>query len=52
MDYTLPFDRWPLKIDQEAEASARGAQVVQALGRMLGRQAFDAFQLDNQLVFD
>ncbi len=52
MDDSLPFDGWPLKIDQKTETPARGAQVVQALSAMLGRQAFDAFQFDHQHVFD
>jgi hypothetical protein len=52
VDHSLPFDGWPPKINQETEALARGAQVVQALGGMLARQAFDAFQLDDQHVLD
>jgi hypothetical protein len=52
VDHSLPFNGWPAKINQETEALARGAQVVQALGGMLARQAFDAFQLDHQYVFD
>ena len=52
MNDSLPFDGWPLKIDQEAETPARSAQVVQALGGVLDGQAFDAFQFDHQHVFD
>ena len=52
VDDPLPFDGWPLKIDQKTETPARGAQVVQTLGGVLGRQAFDAFQFDHQHVFN
>ena len=52
MDDPLPLDSWPLKIDQKTETPARSAQVVQTLGGVLGRQAFDAFQFDHQHVFN
>jgi hypothetical protein len=52
VDNPLPFDGWPLKIDLKAETTARDAQVVKALGGMLGRQALNTFQFDHQIVFD
>jgi hypothetical protein len=39
-----------LKIDQQTEAHAGGAQVIQALSHMFISKTINAFQLDNKRV--
>ena len=41
-----------LEIEKERQSQAGCLQVAEALGQMRGREAIDAFQLDDQHIFN
>ena len=51
-DDPSPFGFGFLEIDQKADASPGGSQVVETLRQVFVGQAFHAFQFDNEHVFD
>jgi hypothetical protein len=51
-NYAFPFDFWALEVDHEGQGDAGGFEVVEALGIVFRAEAVDAFEFEDDLVFD
>jgi len=49
---SLPLDLGSVEVDKQADCSARGSQIVQALRRVLVAQGVGAFEFNDKYVFD
>ena len=50
IDDAFPFDLWSLEVDWQSELQIGSLQVVDALREVLTGEAFNALQLDDDLV--